>query len=61
MLTIHSLDVRFDVEGDDDAVFGKMFAEHIGRWARRQEEERCRRKEVERDRSLGDQSGEQPW
>jgi hypothetical protein len=56
MLTIHDLQVRFDVAGDEDAaVFGRMFAEHMSRWTRAKELERGRRREMERQRSLGDQ------
>jgi hypothetical protein len=55
MLTIHDLQVRFDVTGDEDAaVFSRMFAEHIRRWSQAQEMDRCRRREMERERSLGD-------
>jgi hypothetical protein len=61
MLTIHNLDVHFDVEADDDAVFSRMFAEHIRRWAQRQDEQRCRLKEIERERSLGDRTEDEPW
>jgi hypothetical protein len=65
MLTIHDLQVHFDVVGDDDAaVFSRMFAEHIGRWSRAREMESGRRREMERERSLGDRdaaSGEVAW
>ena len=55
MLTVHDLQVRFDVAGDEDAaVFSRMFADHISRWSRARELERCRRREMERERSLGD-------
>jgi hypothetical protein len=54
MLTIHDLEVRFDVAGDDAAVFGRMFADHIRRWSQAQDLERGRRREMERERSLGD-------
>jgi hypothetical protein len=55
MLTIHDLEVRFDVAGDDAAVFGRMFADHIRRWSQARETEHGRRREMERERSLGDQ------
>ena len=64
MLTIHDLQVRFDVAGEDAAVFGRMFAEHIRRWSRAQEGERSRRRDMERERSLGDRdagSEEADW
>ena len=55
MLTIHDLQVHFDVDGDEDAaVFGRMFADHIRRWSQARETERCRRRDMERERSLGD-------
>lgn len=55
MLTIHDLEVRFDVAGDDATVFGRMFADHIRRWSQARDMERGRRREMERERSLGDQ------
>jgi hypothetical protein len=62
MLTIHNLEVHFDVEGDDDAVFARMFTDHIRRWARYQDEERSRMRQVERERSVGaDLDGDRPW
>jgi hypothetical protein len=65
MLTIHDLEVRFDVAGDDDAaVFGRLFADHIRRWSQAQEMARGRRREMERERSLGDRDtapGEVDW
>jgi hypothetical protein len=45
-------------------VFGRMFADHIGRWSQAQEADRCRRRDMERERSLGDRdtaSGEVDW
>jgi hypothetical protein len=65
MLTIHDLQVRFDVAGEEDAaVFGRMFADHISRWSQARETESRRRREMERERSLGDRdagSGEVDW
>jgi hypothetical protein len=64
MLTIHDLHVRFDVTGDDAAVFSRMFAEHIGRWSQAREMDQARRREMERERSLGDRetaSAEADW
>lgn len=54
MLTIHDLQVRFDVTGDDSDVFSQMFAEHIRRWSHAREMEQTRRRAMERERSLGD-------
>ena len=65
MLTINDLQVHFDVEGEGDAaVFGRLFADHIGRWNQAREAERCRRRDMERMRSLGDRDssfGEMDW
>ena len=61
MLTIHNLEVRFDVESDDDATFGRLFAEHVLRWSRGHEEERRRLGALERERALGDRDHEEPW
>jgi hypothetical protein len=55
MLTIHDLQVQFEVAGDDDATFSRLFAEHIGRWSRARDTEQARRRQMERERSLGDQ------
>ena len=54
MLEIHNLEVRFDVEGDDDEVFSRLFAAHIRRWSRLQEAERCRAGTLAQERQLGD-------
>jgi hypothetical protein len=55
MLTINDLQIHFDVDGEGDAaVFGRMFADHIGRWSQAKEAERCRHRDMERERSLGD-------
>ena len=65
MLTIHDLQVHFDVDGDGDAAtFSRMFAEHISRWSRDRETNQARRREMDRERSLGDQEptvGEMSW
>jgi uncharacterized membrane protein len=52
MLTIHNLESQFDVAGDDDAVFARLFAAHIRRWSQRAEEERCRARDAARERSV---------
>ena len=65
MLTINDLQVHFDVDGEGDAaVFGRMFADHIGRWSQARDTEGDRRREMERERSLGDRDvapGEVDW
>lgn len=55
MLTINDLQVRFDVAGDDAATFSRLFAEHIARWCQARDMEQARRRQTERQRSLGDQ------
>ena len=58
MVTIQSMEVRFDVEGDsDEQVFARLFARHIERWARHQHERACREKNAKHERALGDQVG----
>ena len=43
MVTIQHLEVRFDVDGDDEeAVFARLFDKYIRRWNRAMEEERAR-------------------
>jgi len=64
MLTIHDLQVHFDVAGDDDATFSRLFAEYIGRWSQARDMGQARRRQMERERSLGDQeaaAGEVGW
>jgi hypothetical protein len=65
MLTINDLQVHFDVDGEGDAAaFGRLFADHIGRWSQAREAERGRRRAMERERSLGDRDsafGELDW
>ena len=55
MITIHNLEVRFDVEGDDDReAFARLFNEFIQKWSSRAEEQRQREIEATRERSLMD-------
>jgi hypothetical protein len=55
MVTIHNLEVRFDVEGEsDEAVFARLFAKHIGRWSRMDAEQRQRERRFEAERRLGE-------
>jgi hypothetical protein len=53
-VTIHNLEVRFQVDGDDGAVFTRLFNKHIQAWSRLYEDECARAKQSERDRRLGD-------
>jgi hypothetical protein len=54
-LIIHNLEVRFQADGDDGAVFTRLFNKHIKAWARLYEEECARVKHAENERKLGDQ------
>ena len=55
MITIHNLEVRFDVEGDDDRQqFARLFNEFIRQWAERANDEQCREQAAADERSLGD-------
>jgi hypothetical protein len=56
-LIIHHLEVRFQVDGDDQAVFTKLFNKHIQAWARLYEAECARVKHSEHERKLGDSGG----
>lgn len=59
-VTIHNLDVRFDVEGEgDEAVFAKLFAKYATRWSREQEEAAARQRRSDCERSLGDRHDEE--
>lgn len=54
MITIHNLEVRFDVEGDDDReTFARMFNECIRKWAAEAEQQQRRELELMHERSLG--------
>jgi hypothetical protein len=56
-LIIHNLEVRFQVDGDDGAVFTRLFNKHIQAWSRLYEEECARVKHAESERKLGDMEG----
>ncbi|TWT91739.1 putative phage tail protein [Stieleria varia] len=57
MITIHNLEVRFDVEGDDDRqAFAKLFNEFINKWSNLAESQRQREIEAARERSLSEQT-----
>jgi hypothetical protein len=58
MVTIHSLEVRFDVEGEgDEAVFARMFELHIARWQRSQAETARRERRVQAEGRIAPESG----
>ena len=55
MVTIHHLEVTFDVEGEgDEAIFSKLFKKHIETWSQRQDEMKKQRRLVDSERALGD-------
>jgi hypothetical protein len=56
-VTIHHLEVRFDVEGNDDQVFTRLFECHIRAWNRAYTQECERRKRSEQERAFGDRAG----
>ena len=56
-VTIHNLEVRFQVDGNDGAVFTRLFNKHIQAWSRLYEKECDRAKLSERDRKLVDGEG----
>jgi hypothetical protein len=53
-VTIQQLDVRFSVEGDDQAEFTRLFQRHIRAWAKAVEAEQARRCRSEAERGIGD-------
>ncbi|MEU1802876.1 putative phage tail protein [Streptomyces sp. NPDC019937] len=53
-VTIHQLEVRFQVDGDDGAVFTKLFNKHIQAWAKLYEDQCARAQRTESERSFGD-------
>ena len=55
MVTIQNLEVQFDVEGDgDEAVFAKLFEQHIRRYSRAEQSQRDRERRIEIECRLGD-------
>jgi hypothetical protein len=58
MVTIENMEVRFDVEGEgDEHVFARLFAHHIERWARQQQDRARHERSSQQDRALGDRAG----
>ena len=53
MITIEQLDVEFEVDGDDAAVFERMFRAHIERWRRAEEQRHAGDQRLKKDRSIG--------
>ena len=55
-VTIHQLDVRFHVEGNDLPEFTRLFEQHIRAWVRAYEQEKVRQCRSDAERSLGDRA-----
>jgi hypothetical protein len=57
MVTIKNLEVRFDVEGEDqEQMFLRLFNRAMAEWSRRQDSEQHIRHTIDCTRSLGDRS-----
>ncbi|CAL9604326.1 putative phage tail protein [Streptomyces thermolilacinus] len=56
-VTIHHLEVRFQVDGDDGAVFTRLFNQHIRAWAKLYEDAHDRARRTEAERRFGDGEG----
>ncbi|MDP9793194.1 hypothetical protein J2S43_001706 [Catenuloplanes nepalensis] len=55
-VTIHHLEVRFHVEGNDNQVFTALFTTHIRAWQRAYEDECARRRQIDAQRGFGDRA-----
>jgi hypothetical protein len=52
-VTIHNLEVSFQVEGEgDEAVFAKLFEKYVKRWNRVESDAKARQHRIDCDRSL---------
>lgn len=57
MVTIQHLEIRFDVEGDEDEqVFASYFNKYIDGWSRRRESRQTIAQAMGRNRALGDRT-----
>jgi hypothetical protein len=57
MVTIHSLEVSLEVEGEgDEAAFARLFEKHMARWSRAEAQAKSRERRLESDRTLVDRS-----
>lgn len=53
MVHIHHLEVRLEVEGDDDErTFARLFDKYVRRWNRQAAEEKNHRRRIEGERRL---------
>ena len=55
-VTIHQLEVRFHVEGNDLPEFTRLFETHIRAYMRAYEQEKARQCRGDSERSLGDRA-----
>ncbi len=54
MITIQNLEVNFEVEGDDNQRFAKLFKDYMCKWCAEAEVQKTRDLRSARERSLGD-------
>jgi hypothetical protein len=58
MVTIHNLEVFFDVDGhDEEKIFADLFNKYIREWNRRHDEEQ----RIQKDSVLGDRGGPEEY
>ncbi|MEV6805312.1 putative phage tail protein [Streptomyces sp. NPDC051132] len=57
-VTIHQLEVRFQVDGDDGAVFTRLFNQHIQAWSKLYEDACARAAHTATERRFGDGEGQ---
>lgn len=57
MITIEQLEVEFEVDGDDAAVFERLFRQHIERWRRGEQQRQDGDKRLRRDRAIDGHHG----
>jgi hypothetical protein len=59
MVTIHNLEVQFDVEGEgDEAVFARLFEINMRRWMRAEQQARERDRRMQAESSVDGQRAE---
>ncbi|WP_406631328.1 putative phage tail protein [Amycolatopsis sp. WGS_07] len=58
-VVIHNLEVRFQVDGDDGAVFTRLFNKHIQAWSWLYERECARAGHTAAERRIGDREEHQ--
>jgi len=55
MLTIHNLEVRFEVEGEgDEAVFARLFERYMRRWQTLKDQQAQHEHKLQRERTIVD-------